>query len=225
MKRFTIMGCLFGAIFQLHAQGYVVQNGVASNGLNPVFGYEIDVMHDVVNTNYTRFFLNPIGKTQPTTFTNTFSFSEFTDLGVRVFLVSSNDAISLQPILSQSWTELGVSSSSYVFVAGVPFYVALYTGSNMAPPYPPQPPYTYLDPVFGWAELENVGGTIQLLNSALEYGGAGIYAGTQNIIPFPEPSVFALAALGALLLGIRGWRNYSRWACFDKTDREVESFG
>jgi hypothetical protein len=25
--------------------------------------------------------------------------------------------------------------------------------------------------------------------------------------------------------GFRGWRNYSRWACFDKTDREVESFG
>ena len=41
----------------------------------------------------------------------------------------------------------------------------------------------------------------------------------------PEPSTFALAALGGLLLGFRGWRNYSRWACFDKTDREVESFG
>ena len=28
----------------------------------------------------------------------------------------------------------------------------------------------------------------------------------------PEPSTFVLAALGGLLLGFRGWRNYSRWA-------------
>jgi hypothetical protein len=45
---------------------------------------------------------------------------------------------------------------------------------------------------------------------ALEYGGAGIYAGTQNIIPVPEPSELALGALGALLLGFRRWLNSSR---------------
>ena len=112
----------------------------------------------------------------------------------------------MQPILSQNWTELGASPSNYVFAAGVPFYVALYTGFNFAPPYPPYPPYQYLDPVFGWAELENIGGTIQLLNSALEYGGGGIFAGTQNIIPVPEPSTFAMVALGGLLLGFRRWQ-------------------
>jgi len=180
----------------------MVPNGVVYNGFNPIFGYEIDVMNDVANTNYTRFFLNPIGKTQPTIYTNTFSFGELTDVGVRAFLVSSNDAISLQPILSQSWTELGYLPS-YVFQAGVPFYVGLYTGFNFAPPYPPYPPYIYLDPVIGWAELENIRGTINVLNYALEYGGGGIYAGTQNIIPTPEPSELALAALGSLLLGFR----------------------
>jgi len=37
-----------------------------------------------------------------------------------------------------------------------------------------------------------------MLDSALEYQGGGIYAGTDNIIPAPEPSEFALTALGAL---------------------------
>ena len=58
------------------------------------------------------------------------------------------------------------------------------------------------NPLFGWAELENVQGTIELLNSALEYQGGGIYAGTQTIIPTPEPSELALAALGTLLFGL-----------------------
>jgi hypothetical protein len=39
----------------------------------------------------------------------------------------------------------------------------------------------------------------------LEYGGDGIYVGTQNIIPVPEPSAFGLTALGGLLLGFRRW--------------------
>jgi hypothetical protein len=59
--------------------------------------------------------------------------------------------------------------SSYVFNVGTPFYVGLYTGGGVAPPYPPYPPYVYTDPVFGWAELENVNGTIELLNAAAEY--------------------------------------------------------
>jgi hypothetical protein len=47
---------------------------------------------------------------------------------------------------------------------------------------------------------------IQMLNSRLEIEGGGIYAGTQTIIPIPEPSVLGLSALGALLLGFRRWR-------------------
>jgi hypothetical protein len=86
---------------------------------------------------------------------------------------------------------------SYVFANnGSSFYVGLYTG------YTPQGGI-YSNPLFGWAELENVNGSIQLLNSALEYQGGGIFAGTQTIIPVPEPGTFSLAALGVLLLG---WR-------------------
>ena len=190
--------CLFGAFVQLHAQGYIVPNGVDTT----TFPGEINVWNPS-GTQATTFMLTPVAKQQPTFYTNVFNFSEPLTIGVRVFLVQSNDAISLQPILSQSWTELG--SGNYVFANGVPFYVALYTGSTFAPPYPPYPPYTYLDPVFGWAELLNNKGSIQVLDYAVEYKGGGIYAGTQNIIPVPEPGVIGLFALGGALLGLRRW--------------------
>jgi hypothetical protein len=133
---------------------------------------------------------------------NTFTFSPVFDISVRVFFVSVNDPVSLQPILSQSYTEL-LFANNYVFANGVPFYVGLYTGTQYATDG------IYPDPLFGWAELENVNGTIELLDSALEYQGGGIYAGTENIIPVPEPSEFALGTLGALLLGFRRWRKSS----------------
>ncbi len=205
----AVLACSLGAIVQIHAQGYIVPNGVFSDLYEPG---QIDVWNPC-GTQTTGFSFNPFGKQQPTIYTNVFSFIEPMSFGVRVFLVQSNEAISLQPILSQSWTELGYAPS-YTFANGVPFYVALYTGNNFAPPYPPTPPYQYLDPVFGWALLMNNHGNIQVLDYAVEYGGAGIFAGTQTIIqPVPEPSMFALSALGGLLLGLllglRRWRmNY-----------------
>ena len=197
LKHLAILSCLFGVAFQIYAQGYIVPNGVTTNYI-PDSG-EISVIHDPTNSYYTGFFLNPIGKTQPTTYTNTFAFGVVLDVGVRAFLVQSNDAISLQPILSQNWTELG-NAPSYVFANGVPFYVGLYTGNN---PFDSHGNYTgiYQSPVFGWAQLVNNRGVIQLLDYAVEYGGLGIYAGTQNIIqPAPEPSSLALMAVGAAWL-------------------------
>ena len=190
----TFLGCFLGAILGLHGQGYIVPNGVFM-----IAPPEISVVHDPANApnggSFTGFLFLPQGA-------NTFLFGVVADIGVRVFQVSPNDPVSLQPILSRSYTELGFQPS-YVFANGVPFYVGLYTG-NMT--YSP-PDGIYTDPLFGWAELENVGGTIQLLNSALEYQGGGIYAGTQNILPTPEPGIFGLSALGALLLG---WRVLGR---------------
>ena len=182
------------------SQGYIVPNGVMTN----LFGGEIDLSWPQ-ETQINGFSFTPVGKQRPTAFTNVFGFDEPVTIGVRVFLVQSNDAFSLEPILSQSWTEL-TGQNNYVCRAKTPFYVGLYSGASFAPPYPPYPPFYYLDPVFGWAELENVGGTIVLLNNALEYGGAGIYIGTQKIIPVPEPGILSMTGLGALAFAWYRWQ-------------------
>lgn len=173
------------------AQGYIVPNGVVVN-FNGLFSPdEIDVLHDPANPNsegsYTGFELKPVS-------VNTFQFNPVVDIGVRVFFVSSLDPITESSVLSGSYTELAYPND-YILDEGTPFYVGLYTGNVQSAP----PDGIYSDPLFGWAELENVGGAIQLLDSALEYKGAGIYAGTQTIIQIPEPSILGFLALGSLL--------------------------
>ena len=201
-KKLSIWFLLMIATLKLLAQGYIVPNGVTTNYI-PGSG-EISVVHDPAHQFYTGFLLNPLGISQPSVYTNLFSFSVVLDVGVRVFLVSSNDPISLQPILSHNWPELG-DSPSYLLSNKVPFYVGLYTGVNFAPPYPPSPPYYYTDPIFGWAKLVNNRGVIQVLDYAVEYGGDGIYAGTQNVINVPEPGSLALLLAGGLL-GAWRWK-------------------
>ncbi|MCU0785784.1 MAG: PEP-CTERM sorting domain-containing protein [Verrucomicrobia bacterium] len=193
LKSFAVAGWLLSATLQLHAQGYIVPNGVVYAGLHSG-GYEIDVVHDPTNGYSTGFFLDPLSKTPPASpYTNTFLFDYILDVGVRVFLVSLNDPVSLQPILANSYTEL-LGLNSYVFDSGSAFYVGLYTGNQNYHP----PDGIYSDPLFGWAKLMNNNGAIQLLNSALAYKAEGIYAGTQNFVP--EPSAFVLIVLGAACL-------------------------
>ncbi len=196
-KRLLILGLIFASVVQVFSQGYIVPNGVVSNYGGLFFPGEIDVLHDPANptsgSSYTGFIFRPQGP-------NTFRFDPVLDVGVRVFLVSLNDSVSMQPILAHSYTEL-LNPNSYVFNSGSPFYVGLFTGNqNFAPP-----DGIYTDPLFGWARLVNNQGVIQLLDSALVYQAQGIFAGTQNFVP--EPSGFALAVFGTLLLGCRCWRN------------------
>jgi hypothetical protein len=185
--------CLLSATSQLHAQGYIVPNGVVYVGDIRGLGYEIDVLHNPAPTNgaHTGFFLQPQNPT-------TFLFAGIVDIGVRVFFVSANDPVSLQPILAQEYPEL-TYPNQYVFQDGVPFFVGLYTGNVQFPP----PNGIYSDPLFGWAELENVNGAIWMLSSALEYGGGGIYAGTEDIMSVPEPCALGVLCLGVLAMG---WR-------------------
>ena len=203
LKSVAVIGIIFGAIFQLHSQSYIVPNGIVTDYYHESPG-EISVAHDPTNLFYTGFLLQPAGKTLPTVYTNTFLFNPIVDVGVRVFLVSSNDPIGLQQILSRNYMEL--NPQNYVFNSGVPFYLGLYTGNQSFAP----PSGIYSDPLFGWAKLVNNQGVIQLLDSALEYQGGGIYAGTQNIIPVPEPNSLAMLGFGALLLGFFRLRNFSR---------------
>lgn len=194
-KRFSFLTCIFGAVLQLHAQGYIVTDGVRFGfGYTPIRESTIAVVQNPVLGDYTYFFLENQGA-------NTFLFGSHLDEGVRVFLLSPNDPVSLQPVLSHNYTELG-STPNYTFSLDTPFYVGLYTGYS---PWDSQGNYTgiYSDPVFGWAELKNDGGTIKLLDSAVAYGADGIYAGTRTLITIPEPSTFVLTAFGSLFLGLR----------------------
>jgi len=198
LKSLAVTFGLISATLRVVGQGYIVPNGVVTN----LFPGEID-LNWPQETQINGFTMTPAGKTPPSlAYDNIFLFNEPATIGVRVFEVSLNDPISLQPILSMTYPEL-TFPNAYVFNAGTPFYGGLYSGANIAPPYPPYPPYTYTDPVFGWAELENINGTIVVLDSALEYQGAGIFAGTDIIVPAPEPGTLALLAAGACLLGMR----------------------
>jgi hypothetical protein len=185
-----ICSSLFIGNIQIYSQGYIVTGGVTFFGFDG-FGYQTRVIQNPINSDYTGFDLVPQGVA-------TFLFSPFLDEGVRTFLVSANDPISLQPILSLNYPEL-TYPNTYLFTDGIPFYLGFYTG------YSPQNGI-YSNPVFGWGEFVNNGGVIQMLDSALEIEGGGIYAGTQTIIPVPEPSTLALVALGGLLLGCRRWK-------------------
>jgi hypothetical protein len=89
MKCWSIIGCVLCAVFRLGAQGYIVPNGVVTN----LFPGEIDVWNP--GTQINGFTLTPSSR-------NTFIFNEPATIGVRVFLVSPNDPVSLQPILAQS---------------------------------------------------------------------------------------------------------------------------
>jgi hypothetical protein len=197
---------VFASSLELQSQGYIVPNGViqVSNSAPS----RIDIVYDPVNLYYTGFFLRPKFTLPPGPYLNIFEYGRLTNVGVRVFLVSSNEPISLQPILSQSYTEL-VDGVYYLFDSGAPFYVGLYTGNQLGPPTNG----IYADPLFGWAQLVNNQGMMQLLDGAMVYRADGIYAGTRNIISdVPEPSVPSVVALGALLLGWRvlGRRRYQR---------------
>jgi hypothetical protein len=176
LKHIWMVAFIFATILRLNAQGYIVPNGVVYLGFT-ANGYSIEVLHDPARLYYTGFFLDPFNTTY-------FQYDYIVDIGVRVFFVSSNTPISLQPILSQSWTELTF-----------PNYYAFDNGNMVVAPRDG----IYTDPLFGWVELVNNNGVIQLLDSALEYRGLGIIAGTQTILqPVPEPSTLALTALGGL---------------------------
>ena len=180
IKNVAIVICILGSHVQLHSQGTIVPNGVT---IAP--GNVINVIQNPTAGDYTGFILNPQGG-------SSFLFSPFLDEGVRTFFVASNDPLSLQPILANNYPEL--TPTTYSFANGSPFYLGFYTGSS----FPVNGVYS--NPLFGWARLVNINGTIQLLDSALEYGGGGIYVGTQSIIPVPEPSTLTFAAIGAFAL-------------------------
>ena len=183
------------------SQGYIVFSGVTYASSN-LFGegYGINVVHNPTNGEATGFAFMPTGLSPfygP--HTNIFRFDPMVDVGVRVFFTSATQAITTASVLSGDMTELSYSTS-YILIPNTPFYLALYTGNMQFAP----PNGIYENPIFGWVKLNNNQGVIEMLDGAIEYGGAGIYAGTQTIIQsVPEPSTFALLGLSGVLICFR----------------------
>ncbi len=178
----ALIAFAFCTVSQAKSQGYLVPNGVTAD--QALGGSGARVRQGPSNpADYTGFyFINQGG--------SSFQFFTLLDEGVRVFFLEGNDPITAQAIQAHSYPEL-TYPNSYVLQNNLSFYVGLYTGYGSTG--------TYTDPVFGWAELINNSGTIQLLDSALAFESLGIYAGTTTLIP--EPSTLSLFGLGALLLG------------------------
>jgi hypothetical protein len=190
-------GFAFGAIIRVHSQGYIVPNGVTYSSNSGSLNAVIHVLQNPTNSDYTGFILRPRFTTPPNVYYTIFSFDPFRDEGIRTFLASPNDPISLQTIQANSYTEL-TSGNLYGFDLDVPFYLGFYTGYTNG-----TPAGVYSNPVFGWGEFVNNQGVIQMLDAALVMEAGGIYVGTQTIIPVPEPGVLSFYAIGALMFG---WR-------------------
>ena len=197
-------GLVFTANVRAPSQGYIVPNGVSysSAGLSAV----VHVLQDPTNSDYTGFIMRPQFKTPGSSYYSIFSFDPAApDEGVRAFLTSSNDPISLQAIQANSYNEL-TYGSLYGFDPDVPFYLGFYTGYTNSTPHG-----VYSDPVFGWGQFVNNQGVIQMLDAALAMEAGGIYVGTQTIIPVPEPSTLSFYAAAVVMLGWNfAWRRHIR---------------
>ena len=53
--------------------------------------------------------------------------------------------------------------------------------------------------MYGWAKLNYDGTSLQLLDSAAETTGVGIFAGTQDAVPEPGTLGLLLASIGAIV--------------------------
>lgn len=218
LKALGILIVIWGNTLQSPAQGQIIPNGVVDN----LFPGEIDLVWPAA-TQINGFQFLPVGKTSNgLPYTNIFTFSEPLTIGVRVFRIALNQPFSLTTITAGTYPEISSSinpslpaSPTNIFNVNVPFFVALYSGTQFAEYYPSDNtrPVYYTDPVFGWAKLVNNRGVIQLLDGALAYGSGGIYAGTQNVIPVPEPGGLALLSAGLLLSGIFRGRIFSKLNC------------
>jgi hypothetical protein len=168
--------------------GYLVPGGItALRGIGPGPGrLGVEIIQKPSDGDYTCFMFEPQGR-------NTFDLGYCLDEGVRAFLVPSNAPISLPTILEGNYPEL---KGRYAFEPEIPFYVAFYTGravlTNGVPAFGLG---IYTNAVFGWGKFVTRDDVMEMLDSALEYGGAGIYAGTHTIISAESP-VLHFASFG-----------------------------
>jgi hypothetical protein len=55
--------------------------------------------------------------------------------------------------------------------------------------------------VFGWMQLHNSSAGLQMISNAMAYGTNGIFIGTTDVVPVPEPEAYAMMLAGLWLVG------------------------
>jgi hypothetical protein len=114
------------------------------------------------------------------------------------YLAQAGDSFSASTIAANRFTPVYFTEPNenvYLPPVSIPqgnFFLAINTGKGF--------PYggpTFRN-VFGWAEFNNTGAQLSLVDSAMAYGEQGIFIGSIN--PVPEPGLFPGFAFGALLL-------------------------
>jgi hypothetical protein len=179
---------VFVAACSGYAQGFLVTNGI-SRDVAGIF----HVVQNPQSLDETSFFFTHEGD-------GFFKLFKSLDEGSRLFFVVGNSPFGEEQILNASYPEL-LEGSVHAMPGSVPFYLGIYTG------YAPQGGI-YENPLYGWAQVANIGGSIQLLDGALAFGAGGIYVGTQTIIPVPEPTAMTLC--GFSLMAMSWWLRRSR---------------
>jgi len=118
--------CILGTVIQIHAQGYIIPDGIT---MNPDQGFGPEVHIELVSPSGSAdFSFTPTSYFTP----NVFDVNIVLLSGVLIFSVQENDPFTLQGIQSGDYTELTQgdpwSTFSITCDVGVPFYLGFYTG-------------------------------------------------------------------------------------------------
>ncbi|MEC5218810.1 hypothetical protein RCH09_003784 [Actimicrobium sp. GrIS 1.19] len=139
------------------------------------------------------------------------------DPAAQAFLAPYGEEFSLATMRNNNFQNIGgaifgsqintgtIISADRRYLTSGTFYLAIASTPSFYSGY-----YQTTPSVFGWAEFSYSPSGLQLLASDLTYDGAGIFIGTNEVIPaVPEPETYAMMIAGLSLLGLIAWRKKS----------------
>jgi len=113
--------------------------------------------------------------------------------GINIYLASYGDEFSNSTLMNAQFPVLlsGSGANGSIDIPFGTFYLAItkgaWDGSN--------------GDVYGWALLSSSSSGLAMLSNAVAYGTSGIFVGTTNIVPVPEPETYAMMLAGLGLVG------------------------